>query len=374
MNSIATLLQAVEYIKRCERETKWQDLPDELVLKILSYSEVKDLISCGQVSKRTRNISRDTSLWLAVNIQEKIVKTELLELILTKGCKILNISDSTIVGSLSSNIKSQLRVLKLSQFQSAPMCPETQVCYEENIEALEELLSSCCSLHRLEMKGLFVTSKMAVSICKNGQTLQALNLKSSFIDESRYPRSTTYRLNYTIAIGEFESIFKLCQELKEVDLNCFTNNLNYIQEGWLRNNSLEFFAKNITPNIEKLDLRNHDVLDNHVKILLGRCNKIKELKIEAYFMTDESMKYIRQYLNLTLEELSLVCSSDVRNHSISFTGLLELKSMPKLKVLNLNIYNKVDYCEKIQSLKQHLPHIKISGDRWCDSWRSLLDA
>ena len=91
-------------------------------------------------------------------------------------------------------------------------------------------------------------------------------------------------------------------------------------------------------------------------------------------MTDESMKYIRQYLNLTLEELSLVCSSDGRNHSISFTGLLELKSMTKLKVLNLNIYNKGDYGEKIQSLTQHLTHVKISGNSCCDSWCSLLEA
>ena len=108
MNSIAVLLQAAEYIERQEKETKWQDLPDELILKILSYSEVIDLISCGQVSKRTRNISYDSSLWVIANLEEKIVKTELLELILSKGCKILNISDSTIAGSLSSTIKSQL--------------------------------------------------------------------------------------------------------------------------------------------------------------------------------------------------------------------------------------------------------------------------
>ena len=77
-------------------------------------------------------------------LEEKIVKTELLELILSKGCKILNISNFTIVGSLSSNIKSQLRVLNLSQFN--PGFPNAQEDYEENIDALEALLFSCCSL------------------------------------------------------------------------------------------------------------------------------------------------------------------------------------------------------------------------------------
>ena len=45
---------------------QFQDLPDELVLKILSYLSSfkisKDLISCGQVSKRIRNISQDGTL------------------------------------------------------------------------------------------------------------------------------------------------------------------------------------------------------------------------------------------------------------------------------------------------------------------------
>ena len=113
MSSIDALLQAAEYIERQERgiRNKWQDLPDELILKILSYSEVKDLISCGQVSKRTRNISQDCSLWMTVNLEKKIVKAELLDMILIKGCKNLNISDSTIIGSLSANIKYLLRVL-----------------------------------------------------------------------------------------------------------------------------------------------------------------------------------------------------------------------------------------------------------------------
>ena len=41
-----------------------QDLPNELVLKILAYSETKDIINCGQVSKRIRKISRDGTLWV----------------------------------------------------------------------------------------------------------------------------------------------------------------------------------------------------------------------------------------------------------------------------------------------------------------------
>ena len=160
MSSNSEFLQADKYNKRHEGEMrgKWQDLPDEIILKILSYSEVKDLISCGQLSKRTRSISQDRSLWVITNLEKKIVKTELLEMILLKGCKILNLSNSTIVGHLRRNMITQLRVLDLSHFGWGfpTQRMSTQVYYEEN---MSKILSSCCSLQNLKMEGLRITSK-----------------------------------------------------------------------------------------------------------------------------------------------------------------------------------------------------------------------
>ena len=120
----------------------FQDLPDELVLKILGYSETKDLITYGQVSKRIRRISHDGKLWMTANLVGKIVKTEFLEIILSKGCTILNISNSTIVGSLSSNIKSQLRALDLSQSSWTRKWPGMQAYCRGYLDVIEELLSS----------------------------------------------------------------------------------------------------------------------------------------------------------------------------------------------------------------------------------------
>ena len=157
----------------------FEHLPDEVILQILSYSETKDLISCGQLSTRIRRISRDDSLWMTANLEKKYVKTELLEMILSKGCKILNLSNSTILGSLSSNLKSQLIVLNLSGNLNGKWPSGA-----ENFDVIEELLSSCCSLQHLAMEGLLLTSKMAASICKNGKTLQILNLNNSFANGS----------------------------------------------------------------------------------------------------------------------------------------------------------------------------------------------
>ena len=343
----------------------FQDLPDELILKILGYSESKDLITYGQVSKRIRKISHDDTLWMTVNLVKKIVKTELLEMILSKGCKILNISNSTIVGSFSSNMESQLRALDLSQsaIQYAWPANASVLTYsKKNTAVLEKLLYSCCSLQYLNMEGLPLTPKMAVNISMNGKTLQVLNLNNSYIIEDddvfEYDEvegddiiedDDVIEDDVVIDGNRFHSnlraIIKCCPELKELTFINYENN-------WFDDANLDFLAKNISPNVVKVNLSNHDVTDDHVKILLSRCNKIKVLILKATLITADSLKTIRQYLNHTLEELSLPYYGYKR-----FPRVLKLKSMPRLKILNL--YCKKEDKEEIQSLKQHLPHLMI---------------
>jgi hypothetical protein len=133
-----------------------------------------------------------------------------------------------------------------------------------------------------------------------------------------------------------QEIFKCCQELKEVGLA----NVNY-GNGITEDDDLEFLFKNIPPNVEKLNLRGTLISDNQVETLLNRCNKIKTLSLEATWITDDSLSSIRQCLNHTLEELSLGPFDE-----ISDPGFLELKSMPRLKILKLyykeKYYNKDD--------------------------------
>ena len=98
--------------------TKFLDLPDELILKVLSYTETTDILRCGQVSKRTRNISNDNSLFQTVNLRNKIVKADLLATLLNKGCKCLNLSDCALWGNLTAISKSQLRIVDFSNSRS----------------------------------------------------------------------------------------------------------------------------------------------------------------------------------------------------------------------------------------------------------------
>ena len=49
-----------------------QKLPNEIILKVFSYLETKDLIQYGHVSKRIRDICHDESLWKKINLYDKI--------------------------------------------------------------------------------------------------------------------------------------------------------------------------------------------------------------------------------------------------------------------------------------------------------------
>ena len=136
------------------------DLPVELFLKVLSYTETVDLLRCAQVSKRIRTISNDDLLFQTVHLRDKYVKTDLLAIVLNKGCKRLNLTNSSIWGNLNLIQKSKLIELDLSN------------CKGTTYDVLEKLVASSHSLQKLSLEGLLITQKMVDSICQNGQTLQ----------------------------------------------------------------------------------------------------------------------------------------------------------------------------------------------------------
>ena len=111
---------------------------------------------------------------------------------------------------------------------------------------------------------------MAISICKNGLTLKKLNLNYSFVDELSHPYfRVLYRLSYPVPTSYMQEIIKWCQELKEVDLTGSDSGLNRY--------NLDFLVKNITPNIEKLNLKSTLFDYELVKILFRRCQKIETM-------------------------------------------------------------------------------------------------
>ena len=49
----------------------FEDLPNEILSKILDYLNIRDLIRCGQTFRRLRFVVRNELLWKKVNLSNK---------------------------------------------------------------------------------------------------------------------------------------------------------------------------------------------------------------------------------------------------------------------------------------------------------------
>ena len=58
------------------------NLPNEVLLKVFSYLNIRDLGYCAQVSTRLRDISIDESLWQKINVFNKVVPTGFIQHVL----------------------------------------------------------------------------------------------------------------------------------------------------------------------------------------------------------------------------------------------------------------------------------------------------
>ena len=140
-------------------------MPDEVQLNIFKFLDFDDIIRCAQVSKRTRRICHDESIWKKVNLYAKTVPSEFIEQILENGCQYINLFCSKIVGGLKlSRNDYDVKYLNVSSCKA-----------DEGV--IEKLISSCKSLQKLSMGSL---EQVRVNVLKhlNHQQLQTLDLNT----------------------------------------------------------------------------------------------------------------------------------------------------------------------------------------------------
>ena len=216
-----------------------EDLPDEVILKVLSYLDTANLIRSGHVSQRLRAISSDESLWQKMNLFEKNVPTSFLQFVLERGCKYLSLHSTKLNGSLNLTKPTKLAYLNIKSCLAGD-------------RTLEKLLFSCGSLqkftfsvHKSYNKSSFAASNMISSVCRrNKQTLKVLYLNI---------------FHNWLNSGVIKNIFFSCTELKEVS----------IIGGNVQENAINYLVKNLSPDVEKLRL---DIL---VKYVVGLSRNTK---------------------------------------------------------------------------------------------------
>ena len=316
-----------------------EDLPDETLLNIFSLLEIKEVLQCGQVSKRLRAISNDKSLWSKVNLFGKEVPFSFIEKAVQNGCEYLNLGFSFVNRGKKSKVPWKLKYLELSQhsdIQWAWAVPKG-------------VLQNCHYLQKLAVDYLKLNSKEIKEISQNGETLQILSLEGC-------------KIEYYHRTELIQKLFIECHQLTELNIS----NPSYPVFGF-EDPHVCALIDNLTPNILKLNLGYQEgVKDEHVNTLVCKCKKITELNLSGTSITNNSMESIIKHLN-SLEKL------DVEHTNIDISTLLKLKSMPTLKILRCFSQNKDD-TDKIKNLKLQLPQVSINEEYLCIACpRKLLD-
>ena len=306
--------------------TQFQDLPDEIVVKVLSHLKVKDLLYCGQVSKRIRAVSHDKSLYQKIDLAGKKVQTIFLETIINKGCKELSLSGAQLEGSEFNLIeKSELRCLNLD-FCAA------------SVTNLEILTGSCVKLQKISMRKLtklFLSSNMIKNICsQNGQTLQVLNLENCIKGRS-------------LSTDQVQLITEKCVDLKELNFN--KTGLFY--------GGVDILTNNLTPLVQKVSLQGCPLVEDwDIGVLVKRCNQISYLDLKDTAITNNCIPEIIKNLKNSLEELNVqTCHSHFILHENS-AELFGLKFLTRFKILDVAVCG---FMEK--RLRYQLPGIVINN-------------
>ena len=255
------------------------------------------------------------TLWLKLSLTGRDVPFDFIEKAVKNGCEYLNLRLSQVTEVKKSDFQWKLKYLNVTFGDMAGV------------------LQNCYFLEKLASNQLTINSDEIDHICQNGNTLQVLSLACCNID---YHHRTEL----------IKKLLTSCPQLTELNLS------------WLRSTLLDphvcALVENLPANILKLDLSHQGVNDKHVKTLVTRCNKIRELNLRFTDITNDSLESIIENLNF-LEKL------DVFYTNIDFSMLRRLKELPTLKILRC-VTGKKDDSEKIKNLKLQLPHVSINEE------------
>ena len=300
------------------------DLPDEVILKILSFLNIKELLNCGQVSGRLRAISNDESLWLKLNLYRRQVPYDFIKKAVENGCQYLSLDECDTNVTVKSESPFNLKYLNISYSNSG----------------LLKLIQNCSSLQKLSVIDHYLDSDDIQNICQNSQTLQVLNMSL------RFDLDFDFDFNFDRR-KETKLLLDLCTNCAHLtELNIETDGTPF-DDG-----TIQAIVENLTPTILKVTLGGQQNLkDEHVKKLVKRCNKITHLSLRFTPITNDSLQSIVQHLNTSLEEL------DVSRTTIDFDAFLQLKSVSTLKTLVCLLD-----AENIKNLKLQLPHVRVTSE------------
>ena len=234
------------------------DFPDEIILKVFASLDVKDLLNCGQVSKRFRTISHDEFLWERIDLSGQNVSAAFIQFILDRSCKYLDLSNSRIpdlksiqnifincVQSTELNLECTNISIKKSLFCNQILPPDQPkkmnvgIFYNEDLdEHIKIVLERCNQLNKLHLKYYVPITDSAITDIiveemKNSQYLDTLDLNlysREKISYSKLLQLPVMTILTNLNIIRNKKITRLKIELQR--LNLYINEEKEFQNTW----------------------------------------------------------------------------------------------------------------------------------------------
>ena len=127
----------------------FEDLPNEVIMVILTSMNFKEVLNCAKVSKRIREICQNEALWQKVNLhRHPNLSSEFVKIVIKNGCKYLNLKMAKICGNFSLEKPTKLKYLDISCYHD--YYEQHQDNIYKNAEVLLKVIYFCFATKKLQ--------------------------------------------------------------------------------------------------------------------------------------------------------------------------------------------------------------------------------
>uniref|UniRef100_A0AAX7SV49 F-box domain-containing protein n=1 Tax=Astatotilapia calliptera TaxID=8154 RepID=A0AAX7SV49_ASTCA len=280
----------------------WDQLPDEVVLRIFFCLPLQDLVRISVVCKRWQRLAFDESLWHSVDLEGMTHTALALQQVLRTGIRRLRCPRS-FVEELHLTGRGSLQVVQMDL--SSSIIPTL---------ALEDIICRCRLLECLSLEGLQLSDTIISCLAKNTR-LQELNLSGC----SAFSAPVLTRM------------LKSCSRIQQLNLSWCT----------FDNNHIKSVVDNLSSSVTHLNLSGYreSLTLNDVKVLVEKCRQIKTLDLSQ----------LKHLLHLSLSRCYHIHLAALTDVGIMFPVLSQL-----------DVFGLVQDSQ-LPSLKREMPHVSINS-------------
>ncbi|XP_067124476.1 F-box/LRR-repeat protein 20-like [Centruroides vittatus] len=324
-------------LQKCDSEeesepmfaTTFDDLPNELQLKIFSYLTTAEVCRyVAPVCREWREKAKDPVLWKVIVLKDVHVDY------LDRFCRIL--TRATMLKCLT------LRALScpLQDFArcslSFPLLTHLDLgfCNDVNPQIISVFVSNCRLISVLNVEGCLGINQAAVNIISTLKYLRSLNLSHC-----------TFLSNPAIV-----RLAENCPRLQELNVDGITT---------ITDSAICLLCENLQDSLQHIELDGEELTDKSYKCI-GQCRNLIKLGISfAEMITDRSLMYLKKLSKLRYLKLR-------RGTHLTAPALKDIFVGPELKYLTfLEFDSLMIEDDGIKSMTECCTELRYLGLQWC---------